>query len=450
MKIFSEKCLKNIVEKDVKKEIFYNNISIDTRKMAEGDIFIGLKGENFDGNVFAKDISHKASLLILDNKHVYSSIDAPKILVKDTFQALKSIGKYNLENFKNRIVCITGSSGKTTTKKLVSDILSKRYSVFTAYKNFNNEIGASLNAANLDEKSDYAVFEIGSNNIGEIDTLSKYLTPHICIITNIGKAHIGRFKSEKEIAQEKLSLLKNTTLRGYINESCLRYSYLLENIHIPLLTFGESKDNSAVISNINRKGEKIAFDISYKGKNYTFILNHMFKHFVYNAAAAISLCLDEGVSISEIDEALQNFTPEEHRGDIIDCKVIKIIDDTYNCSFDSLILAIKNLSELNGEKKYALIGEMAEIEGFEDEFYEEVIKLAKNIKNVTFAFLGEKYKKFNPSNNVNIFSEKDEFIQFISNISVGTVLLKASRSKKFEDFISYLIKKPNKEEEHAV
>jgi len=450
MKIFSEKCLKNIVEKDVKKEIFYNNISIDTRKMAEGDIFIGLKGEHFDGNVFAKDVSHKASLLILDNKDVYSSIDAPKILVKDTFQALKSIGKYNLENFKNRIVCITGSSGKTTTKKLVSDILSKRYSVFTAYKNFNNEIGVSLNAANLDEKSDYAVFEIGSNNIGEIDTLSKYLTPHICIITNIGKAHIGRFKSEKEIAQEKLSLLKNTTLRGYINESCLKYGYLLENIHIPLLTFGESKDNSAVISNINRKGEKIVFDISYKGKNYTFILNHIFKHFAYNAAAAISLCLDEGVSISEIDEALQNFKPEEHRGNIIDCKVIKIIDDAYNCSFDSLILAIKNLSELNGEKKYALIGEMAEIEGFEDEFYEEVIKLAKNIKNVTFAFLGEKYKKFNPSNNVNIFSEKDEFIQFISNISVGTVLLKASRSKKFEDFISYLIKKPNKDEEHVV
>lgn len=449
-KFLFERCLKNIVKKDVKNEVFYNNFSIDTRTMAEGDIFIGLRGENFDGNIFAKDILHKASLLILDNKDVYSSLDAPKILVENSFEALKDIGRNNVENFKNRIICITGSAGKTTTKKLVSEILWKKYDVFTAYKNFNNEIGVSLNAANLDINKDYAIFEIGSNNIGEIDTLSRYLSPHVSIVTNIGKAHIGRFKSEKEIAKEKLSLLKNTKLKGYISENCRQYNCLLENINILLFTFGESEYSDIRISNIKRKDEKLVFDLFYKDEKYTFTLNHIFRHFVYNAAAAISLSLDEGVSFHEIDEALQSFTPEEHRGSLINCGDIKIIDDTYNCSFDSLISAITNFSELNDGRKYALIGEMGEIDGFEDTFYEDVIKLANNVKNVTFAFLGEKYQRFNPTSNINIFSERDKYIQFISKIDSGTVLLKASRSKKFEDFLEILVKRVPKGKENVV
>ncbi|UOD33887.1 UDP-N-acetylmuramoyl-tripeptide--D-alanyl-D-alanine ligase [Deferribacteraceae bacterium V6Fe1] len=431
-----DKYLKKFESAEVNEFLPFKGVSIDSRTIKKGEIFIGLKGENFDGNLFAeRAAANGASLLILDNEEVFKKINYPKVLVKNSLIALKEIGGSCLSEFGGKLICITGSAGKTTAKKMVSDVLNSKYKVFTAYKNYNNEIGVALNAANLDLDAEYAVFEIGTNNPGEIELLAKYLSPDVSIITNIGKSHIGRFKSIENIAKEKLTLLNYTKKVSYLYENCLNF---IGNSADIIVSYGISENNSAVISDIYREGNKLNFSIKYKDKKYNLQLNHIYRHFVYNATAAAILGLDEGLEIRDIQYALKNFTPEEHRGNVIETGVLTIVDDTYNCSFESLVEAIKNFSELNNAKKYAIVGEMAEIEGFEDEFYEKIYNLACSLKGIQFTFFGEKYKKYDENGYIEIITQKEKLLERLSSINDGIVLLKASRSKKFDEYVDYL------------
>lgn len=431
-----DKYLKNYESSNANEFLPFKGVSIDSRTIKEGEIFIGLRGENFDGNQFAEAAINKgATLVILDNENVYRKINHNKVLVKDSLVALKDIGKTNLAEFKGEIICITGSAGKTTAKKMVSDVLNLKYKVFTAYKNYNNEIGVALNAANLDVDAEYAIFEIGTNKLGEIGLLANYLSPDVSIVTNIGKSHIGRFKSIENIAREKLSLLTYTKKISYLYENCLNFMEIGDK---NIVSYGISDNNSAVISDICREGGKLNFSIKYKDKKYSLQLNHIYRHFIYNATAAAILGIDVGVDIREIEYALKNFTPEEHRGDILHTERLTIIDDTYNCSFESLVEAIKNFNEIENTKKYAIIGELAEIEGFEDEFYDKIYNLAFPLNDIQFSFFGEKYKKYNENEHIQIITQKDELLKRLSLISDGIVLLKASRSKRFDEYVDYL------------
>jgi len=433
-----DKYLKQIELAEVSESLPFKGVSIDSRTIKNGEIFIGLKGDNFDGNLFAEKAAlNGASLLILDNKEVYKKINYSKILVKNSLMALKEIGESCLTEFKGKLICITGSAGKTTTKKMVSDVLNSKYRVFTAYKNYNNEIGVALNAANLHPNAEYAVFEIGTNNPGEIELLANYLSPDVSIITNIGKSHIGRFKSIENIAKEKLTLLNYTKKISYLYENCLDF---VENVVGNIVSYGVSANNYAVISDVYREGSKLNFSIKYKDKKYSLQLNHIYRHFIYNGTAAAILGLDEGVDIRDIEYALKNFAPEEHRGNIIETETLTIIDDTYNCSFESLVEGIKNFNELNNIKKYAIVGEMAEIEGFEDEFYDKIYNLACSFSDIKFTLFGEKYKKYDENDHIEIITQKEELLERLSLINDGIVLLKASRSKKFDEYVDYLKK----------
>jgi UDP-N-acetylmuramoyl-tripeptide--D-alanyl-D-alanine ligase len=429
--------LQNFVDIKVENEIFFGGVSIDSRKIKEGDIFIGLKGENFDGNMFADDAIKKgACVVILDNEEVYNRIDYNKILVKNSLMALKGIGKANLNSYKGKIVCITGSAGKTTTKKMAGEVLGSKKSVFVAYKNFNNEIGVSLNAANIDTQSEYAIFEIGTNNPGEIEALSGYLNPDIGIVTNVGKSHIGRFNSVDAIGTEKASVLEYVKDYAIVYENVVPF---IKNYKCKVIVYGFSNKCDARIFGEKLVNNNINFSINFRDKKYQFVLNHFYNHFVQNLCAAAVLGLSEGISYESIAKTILNFSPEEHRGDVIKIGDLTVIDDTYNCSFESLLEALRSLGNIENDcGKYALIGEMAEIEGFEDEFYKQINEFAKNNNNIRFMFFGEKYVNLPAYDNTESYLTKDEVFKKLSEMNSGVLLIKASRSKRFEEFVEFI------------
>ena len=435
LKLFKD--IEGLIDSSAPSALLFKKVSIDSRSLSRGDIFFGLKGKNFDGNTFANEALLKgACAVVVDNKDIYNSIVGSKILVKNSFETLKQFGRKKLESYKGKIVCVTGSSGKTTTKKLVSLILSTKYQVFEAYKNFNNEIGVAINAANLDMESEFGVFEVGSNNYGEIAQLSRYLKPQISVITNIGSSHIGRFGSIEHIAEEKLSLLNSTKSTCYLHEDCKKY---VTSCHkdVKKVFFGYSEDSDIVIKNISRN-EKLYFTVTYCKKTENFQLDHFYDHFVTNASAAIGVAMEQNMNGVDIQRGLNGFSPEQHRGELLRVGDLSVIDDTYNASFDSIMSAINNLKQFKSAEKYAVLGEMGEIEGFEGELYSKITKTASLLDDITFIFFGENYKRYNEFSAGEVFTEESKLKNRLKGIKTGTILFKASRSKQFEKYIDFL------------
>ena len=193
------------LNKGTKRKI--NEIKIDSRKINKNDVFIALKGSNFDGHDYVKDaIKSKASAIIV-NRKIDIKTNVPIILVKDTYDSLIKIGTFFRNKFDIPVIAVTGSCGKTTTKELIYTILSKKYKVLKSEKNYNNHIGIPLTLTKLSNEYDACVLEIGMNHFSEISKLSKMVKPNIGIITNIGTSHIGNLGSQKNILKAKMEIL---------------------------------------------------------------------------------------------------------------------------------------------------------------------------------------------------------------------------------------------------
>jgi UDP-N-acetylmuramoyl-tripeptide--D-alanyl-D-alanine ligase len=418
-------------------EVAVDKISIDSRNVKRGDIFFGLKGNRTDGNLYAFDAIEKgAQLVVLDNKDVYDKISLNKVLVKDSLDALKSLGQYYINRYRGKIICITGSVGKTTTKSILSSILSNSYKTYESYKNYNNELGVAISACNLDMSSKYAVFEAGTNSSGEINLLTNYLIPDLGIITSIGYSHIGRFGGHDNLAKEKMSLTNSPNMeKVWIDASHSKYANLARR-GVKIRYFGNNKNADIFVSDINRADEHIDFTAVYKGQSFNFRINHIYEHFVYNCLPCIAVAMDEGVEIEAIKDALANFKPVEKRGQILKVDSLKIIDDTYNAGFQSVISSIENLSKVASENKMAVVGKMAEIEGFEDELYEKLKQTIEESKDIKFVLCGEIFEKFSNIPNVEVVEDKGGAFEKIKSFREGIILFKASRGEKFEELVN--------------
>jgi len=431
-------------------QVHFRNVEIDSRKVGYYDIFFGIKGERFDGNRFAKEAIEKgASLVIMDDQDAFYSLMYPKkILVENSEEALVQLGEYMLSRYSGIKIAVTGSAGKTSTKSMIRNVLAQNFRVYESYKNFNNRLGVAYSAANLDLEAEYAIFELGTNNTGEIYKLAEYVQPHMAVVTNIGRSHIGNFGSVEAIAKEKLSLIKQIFLSGgkqewisvFLHESCKDYfdelKILSENSkHSNFIFFGLNNDNDMKISRF-LYSNNLSYDVIYKGKSYNFELRHIYRHFAVNSLAAIAIGIELGLSESDIRKGLMEFIPLEGRGAYLSVdNNLKIIDDTYNASFESVMCAIEDLNGVAWQHKMAVLGEMAEIEGYEDEFYKKLYEKALSYKDIQFFLVGEEYSRFDNTVNISIYNSREVFENIVKSVESGLILIKAARSKKFEDLV---------------
>ncbi|MFL0251601.1 UDP-N-acetylmuramoyl-tripeptide--D-alanyl-D-alanine ligase [Clostridium neuense] len=430
----------------------FNKISTDTRKIEEGSIFIALKGENFNGNEFAcKAVEKGAALCIVDEivekdteKYGKSSI----LLVRDTKQALLDLAEFYKGTLKNiKIVGITGSTGKTSTKDITFSVLQSKFKVFKTSGNFNNEIGLPLMIFQLDNTYDVAVLEMGMSNLNEIHRMAKVAKPDIAIITNIGISHIENLKTRENILKAKLEITdffdKNNVLIVNSDNDLLstisssKYKIVKTSIsgngEFNAVNLSLKENSSSFNLSINNQVQKTRFNISIPGK-----------HNVENSLLAIACGKEMGISYDEMSNGLKKIEMTSMRLDVIKKEKFTIVDDSYNASPDSMKAAIEVVKNIPGRRKIAVFGTMRELGEEAFNAHEDVGEYAalNGIDLlITVGEFNEAYGRgFNSKDTHKEFLTTEEATKYIENVvSEGdVVLVKASRLMKFENIVKRL------------
>ena len=411
--------------------------SKDTRTINQGECYVGIMGDNFDGNKFYKDaFKLGAKACILDHFGATDEEMGNIVLVDDSVKAVQQIASYLVDNVDAKVVAVTGSAGKTGTKDMIYSVLSKKYKVLKSPGNFNNAIGmpfALLNYIN----EDIIVLEMGMNGFGEIYTLSKIAKPDVAVITNVGTAHIGKLGSRENILKAKLEILNGMSNDGVLvinNDNDMLQT--VNGINQRILRFGINTPSDYNASNINMKNGKTFFEINNKEYNVPVLGNV----FAYNALCAYSVGKLFDLTDEEIYEGLENVILTGNRMQIIEENNYTIINDTYNANKEAMISSIDTLSSFEN-RKVAILGDMLELGEFEEDIHREVgkylngkvdilITIGNLSKYINDEFNGTKYH----------FDNKGDAINDLKDIikENDVILVKASQGMKLIEIVDFL------------
>ncbi|MEQ8196687.1 MAG: UDP-N-acetylmuramoyl-tripeptide--D-alanyl-D-alanine ligase [Clostridiaceae bacterium] len=420
----------------------FNKITTDSRKVERDGIFFALKGENFNGNQYAENaIMAGAKLCIVDEEiQVNDELDGSILLVNDTRKALLDLAEYYRSKLDVKIVGITGSTGKTSTKDIVAAALSEKYKVFKTQGNFNNEIGVPLMIFKLDNSYDVGVLEMGMSNFGEIHNLAKAARPDIAIITNIGISHIENLGSQEGILRAKMEIT------DFFNEDNLLIvnsdDALLNKIkemNFKLIKCGIHKDADIKAENVHLKEEEVSFSVTNDDNSKTFSINAPGEHNILNGLLAIACSVELGLSFDGIEKGLKNLDRTSMRLEFIRNNGITIINDCYNASPQSMKAALDVQSNVECMRRIAVLGTMLELGSVSYEAHKEVGEHAKAIGTDELFVTGEFKDAYKDGfgESIKTFVSKDELINFLKSfIKTGDcILVKASRGMKFEDIV---------------
>ncbi len=431
------------------KDYDYDTIETDTRKLQKNSIFIALKGENFNGNDFILDSIEKGSTICIVSEIKFNieeiSNGVSIIKVEDTKKALLDLAETYRNKLNIKIVGITGSTGKTSTKDIVAAFLSSKYKVFKTKGNFNNEIGLPLMMLSLDDSYDIAVLEMGMNNFGEIHNLAKVARPHIALITNIGISHIENLKTKENILKAKMEICDFFTKEDIliINKDNDMLN-TLETKDINTVSIGvEEKTSSIKGNNIKLLEDGIIFDVEDNNVVVgTIRLPMVGKHNVLNSLLAYGVCKEFNVSIEDINEGIKNLEATSMRLDILKKESFTIIDDCYNASPDSMNAAIDVLDSLKGRRRVAILGTMRELGEEAENAHKEIAVYAKKKGIDIIIAVGEYSSMFKEGfgEDITIFNTTDECKDNIKYLikEGDIILIKGSRGMKFEKIVNKL------------
>lgn len=426
-------------------------VSTDTRKIQQGNLYIPIVGENFNGHDFVKGaVENGASGALWQKNQLNPPDDVPLIYVEDTLVALQDLAKNYLASIPTKVVGITGSNGKTTTKDMVTSVLATTYKVQKTEGNYNNHIGLPLTVLQLEEDTQYAVLEMGMSGRGEIELLSTIAKPEAAIITNIGESHLQDLGSREGISEAKFEitagLRENGTLVIHGDEPLLTEKVV--NSKFKVVTFGNSKMNNYYPVQIEQKSNGTYFSIN--GEESTkFFIPVLGKHNINNALSAIAIAQLFNVSIADIIKGLGMIKITGMRTELIQGKSgVTVINDAYNASPTSMRAAIELLQDLKDyRRKVVVLGDMLELGDNEETFHYEIGKGMDNGRVdyvFTFGQLGRKIAegaalKF-PDKQVLAFNDKQELITKLKEVveEGDIVLVKGSRGMKLEEVVHAL------------
>ena len=330
--------INKILKGEIYEDIIFNKIKTNSKEIEQGDLFLAIN----KGHDYIDEAIKNGAVAVISEKE----LNIPSIKVEDSIIALGEIAHYIRNLYDIPLIAITGSIGKTTTKELIYLVLSKKFKVLKSNKNQNNHIGLPLTLLNLDESYEIIVTELGMNHFNEISYLSKICNPNYAIITNIGTAHIGNLGSKKNILKAKLEILDGMNEKKLIINNKDKYLKKIKNtIKVDTKTLKIKNMKYGVIQE---------FDID----NVHFIFNS-FKHLLSDVYIAIKVGLLFDIDLNLISEAIGEYQNIDGRLNIIN-KDYKIIDDSYNSSYESLIGGLKILQNDNN-KKFIILGDMLEL-----------------------------------------------------------------------------------------
>lgn len=418
----------------------FNKIYIDTRKIEKDSLFIAIKGDNFNGNQFVKNaINSGASICIVDQVCFDNGDekDSTIILVEDTRKALLDLAGYYRRKLGLKIIGVTGSNGKTSTKDLIAAVLSTKYKVFKTKGNFNNEIGVPLMLFELDESYDAAVIEMGMSNLGEIHNLAKAARPDMAVITNIGISHIENLKTRQNILRAKMEItdfFDNNNL--LIVNGSDDFLCNVESERFDIYKVGRGNSEYSIVDE-EYTLDSTRFTTIIDGEKESFTIPLLGRHNIFNTLLALCVGRKMNVTAEDMRKGIPNLEATSMRLDTIKTDDLLIINDCYNSSPSSVKVALDFMENINDCRKVAILGTMKELGDESRNAHNEIGRYAKE-KGIDMVLACGDYcediaEGFG-NKNIIIYQDITELMSDLRNkIKQGDcILVKASRSMKFE------------------
>ena len=411
-------------------------VSTDSRKIEQDAVFFALKGENFDANDFALQVAEAgvASLVVADRK------DLPEhgriLKVDDTLKTLQQLANHHRKQMKATVLSITGTNGKTTTKELVSAVLAKKYNIIHTMGNLNNHIGVPLTLLSIRPETEIAVVEMGANHPGEIDFLCKIAEPDYGLITNIGKAHLEGFGSFEGVIKTKTELYRHIKAHGkavFVNQG----NPLLWEQSEGMERISYGRHCGAFCPVAPRKGDPYLSVVW----NKRLIQTHLVGSYNFeNVAAAIGVGQYFNVEADKIVEALETYTPNNSRSQVIETQKNRIIMDAYNANPTSMRAALINFANICGENHLLILGDMRELGQESENEHRAILALMKELGYKTAYLVGPNFSAYNDNPDWLTFAKVEDLCQYVEKhpISEKTMLIKGSRGIQLEKVLPLL------------
>lgn len=435
-------------------ESYYREVSqvtIDSRKITQDCLFVAFRGARVDGHMFIPQSIQEGALCAVSEKRIESAA-YPYILVNSCAQALKDIAEHYRCSLKLKIIGISGSVGKTSTKEMVASVLEQKFKVLKTEGNFNNEIGLPLTILNITEQHEVAVLEMGISDFGEMERLSKIAHPDICILTNIGCAHLEQLKSREGILKAKTEMFLYMNPKGAIilnGDDDMLASVTPANRITPVY-FGMKEScpyHPCEIHDLGLRGSDALF--CTPASQFRAHISIPGAHMIHNAMAAIAVGQLLGMQDCEIQTGIEALLPLEGRNNLIETASLTIIDDCYNANPASMQASLEVLAKAKG-RTVAILGDMFELGAKELEMHREVGIFAANaginelicIGGLSSEIAGSASVTM-PDMHVHHFDTKAEFLEQIDCLiqKNDTILVKASHSMEFPEIIEELKKR---------
>ncbi len=426
------------------KNIDFSSVSIDTRKLQPGDLYVAIQGKSFDGHDFISQAAHQGAVAVVAHKEIVT--DLPIVKVADTRVALGQIAAAWRQKFKGKVIAITGSNGKTTVKEMVSAIMSTRGEVVATRGNFNNDIGLPLTLLRM-QKEDIAVVEMGANHKGEIANLTKITRPNVVLINNAAQAHLEGFGSLQGVAEAKGEIIQGLADNGIavINKDDQYAEYWCDLASENKIIQFSMRDKAAEIfgeweDDVTGGSLKVISD----GFEFKLHLNVYGLHNAMNALAAIAIARALNVDNEKVSEALQKFNAVKGRLNFHTVnEKLTVIDDTYNANPDSLLAAMNVLKKTSGEH-WLVLGDMGELDN-EQQVHTDAGNQARELGIDCLLTIGKASQYANNvfGDNAIHFKTKSDLVDFINQHHQTEhlkILVKGSRFMQMEQIVDCLIK----------
>lgn len=429
-----------------KEQLEVKGVVLDSRKVEKDFLFVATVGERVDGHSFIAQVFEKGALCVICEKAPQNPKGA-YILVESSFQALKDVARFYRESLDIKVVGITGSVGKTSTKEFVASVLATHYKVLKTEGNFNNEVGLPLTVLRIQEDIEVAVLEMGISDFGEMHRLSEIAKPDICVITNIGQCHLEKLGTRDGILKAKTEIFDFMNENGSI---CLNGDddklITIQNVNGRKPVFFGRKEVHAIYAtdceNQGLSGSKAR--IHREGRSFEAVVTLPGEHMIYNALAATAVATVLGLSDEEIQAGIAAVKPVGGRSHIIQRENVTIIDDCYNANPVSMKAAIDLLS-MADSRTVAVLGDMFELGSNENTLHYEVgayaaekgIDMILCVGNLSVNMYEGALAVKNSTSKVYYFVDKAALLEQLGGLlqAGDSVLVKASHGMHFEELI---------------
>ena len=414
-----------------------NSVSIDSRNIKPNDVFFAIKGLNFDGNKFAvQAIENGASHVISDDLEI-SKISDKIIYVNDSIQTLQELANFHRKFIDTKIIAITGSNGKTTSKELIFSVLKSRYKTIATKGNLNNHLGVPLTILSMNKETEIGIVEMGANHLREIKFLCKIAEPDFGYITNFGNAHLEGFKSLEGVIIGKSELytyLRDNDKVIFYNSENSKQSSILNN-YSNSFSFGSNSKSNCILNKLKSKN-----CISIKYNEESIVSNIYGDYNFENISIAIAIGCYFKIGVEQIKKGVESYLPENNRSQILKKRNNTIILDAYNANPSSMDLAISSFENINTTNKMIIAGDMFELGQESNKYHQQIINYLEKLTNTLTYVVGVNFCKTNHSKKIKSFPSTKELINNISklNISNYSILIKGSRTMQLEKIVEFI------------